>query len=61
MAEIVDSHFTKMSPFLKTPLEIRNQIYGYLLSTKYTKIDFLDEKPVSDDVLSALAVQLEER
>lgn len=34
-----------MAPFLKTSLELRNQIYEYLLSTKYTKIDFLDEEP----------------
>lgn len=38
----------EMPPFLKMPREIRNQIYGYLLSTKYTKIDFRDEEPVSE-------------
>ena len=41
-----------MSPFMKVPLEIRNQIYGYLLSTKYTKVDFTDESPVSDNILT---------
>lgn len=51
----------QISPFMKTPLEIRNQIYEYLLSTKHTKVDFGDEVRVSDDILTALAVQLDER
>ena len=50
-----------MPPFLKTSLEIRNQIYEYLLSTKYVKVDFVDEEPVSEDILTALAFSLNER
>lgn len=50
-----------MPPFMKTPLEIRNQFYGYLLSTKHNKVDFRNEEPVSDENLIALAVKLEER
>lgn len=41
----------QMSTFLKTPLEIRNQIYEFLLSTKHTKIVVLDEGPVSDGMI----------
>ncbi|KAL9135458.1 MAG: hypothetical protein Q9175_003345 [Cornicularia normoerica] len=40
-----------MSTFLKTPLEIRNQIYEFLLSTKHTKVVVLDEGPVSDGMI----------
>ena len=46
---------------MKTPLEIRNQIYEYLLSTKHTKVDFHNENPVSDNILTAPATQLDER
>ncbi len=43
---------------MKTPLELRNQIYQYLLSTKYTKVDFTDEQPVSNHALTALCYAL---
>ena len=43
---------------MKTPLEVRNQIYQYLLSTKYTKVDFTDEEPVSNHTLTALRYEL---
>ena len=33
-------------PFLRLAAEIRNQIYGYLLSTKYTKHWPKEEDPV---------------
>ena len=46
---------------MKTPLEIRNQIYEYLLSTKRTKVDFHNDSPVSDYILTALAIQRDER
>lgn len=45
-----DFFLLQVPPFLKMPLEIRNQIYWYLLSTKYNKVDFRHEKPVSDNV-----------
>lgn len=44
---------------MRTPLEIRNQIYGYLLSTKHTKVDFEDEIPVGAILLIALALRLD--
>ena len=33
----MDTLKTQVSPFLKLPAEIRNEIYRYLLCTKYTK------------------------
>ena len=47
--------------FLKTPLEIRNQIYGYLLSAKHTKVDVVGERSVSVIFLTPLAVLSGER
>lgn len=41
---------TKTSPFLGLPAEIRVQIYGYLLSTKYTKQYPRAEDPVRSPV-----------
>ena len=36
----------KTFPFLLLPAEIRDQIYGYLLSTKHTKHYPAEEDPV---------------
>ena len=41
--------------------EIRNQIYGYLLSTKHTKVDVTGEPSVSVILLTPLAVLFGER
>lgn len=41
---------TKTSPFLRLPAEIRTQIYGYLLLTRYTKY-----YPVAEDAVSCSA------
>ena len=49
-----------MPAFLRTPLEIRNQIYEYLLSTGYTRIGSGDEEPVSDGSLTALTFCLKQ-
>ena len=37
---------SETSQFLRLPAEIRNQIYGYLLSIKYTKHYPCEEDPV---------------
>ncbi|KAM0794968.1 hypothetical protein BDR22DRAFT_894661 [Usnea florida] len=40
-----------VSPFFKIPLEMRNQIYQYLLSTKYCKVNFRDaDTPYLDEL-----------